>query len=76
MKKANTSLSYFTNFSKDYKRQPSLIKENIYAEEDARKVPIRVSSAYGKRNPIEQHSRHHVRIVQTKEFYSKNGVGL
>jgi len=73
MKERN--LSYFQNYTQDYNRGDS-IKDNILAEENLRKIPVRVNSSYGKRPPIEVHDRNHVRVIQTRNFYRKNGVGL
>jgi len=69
-------ISYFKNFQQVLRRDPDNIAKNIKNEEAARKVPLRINSAYGKRKALEQHSRQHVRIIQTREFYSKNGTGL
>merc|ERR1712131_171849 len=53
-----------------------MISRKISLSRKKRKIPVRVNSSYGKRPALEIHNRDHVRVIQTREFYSKNGIGL
>ena len=39
-------------------------------------VKNRIDNEQNFRPALETHNRDHVRVIQTREFYSKNGIGL